>query len=223
MLLSQQPEADIFPVHAGDGGHTDIDGSALVLESNASILWQSAFGNIERGHDLETRGDGILQDADLWWNGGLMEDSVNAVADAKIVPEWLKMNIGCALLQALPQDLIHKLHHRGLGIFAVEDIDLFLLDKRLLLTILKQLFKSFSADTVGRFHSLRETATGGHSEAHRPRMMMGYRLPGGMIKRIPYEQSELVGVVVPVLTGLFMSVVVFGQNLKSKRKTGREA
>ena len=48
-----------------------------------------------------------------------MQHTVDAVADAEIVAEWLEVNIGGPLLESLAQNLIHELHDRGLGILAV--------------------------------------------------------------------------------------------------------
>ena len=155
-----------------------------------------------------------------------MQDTVDAVSDAKIMTEWLEMNISCSLLQSLAQDLIHEFHDRGLGILAIKDIDLLFLDKGLLIASLEQFFKGFRSHTISRLHCFGETTTRGHDQMDSSRVMVGDCLPCSMVEGIPNKKTELVGRRRHLFNGFFrinkFFPRLFGKNLEPKRQTRRK-
>ena len=173
-LLAKEAKADIFAVNARDGGDADIDRLACDFEGDAAILRAAALGDVERGHDFQAGDDGILEELDALGHGGLVEHAVDAVADAEVLAERLEMDVGGALLEALAEDLVHELHHRGLGIVLVHDVHLLLRAAGdVVLAALEQFLEGLRADAVGFFEGFEQAAAGGHDRADGALPMLG--------------------------------------------------
>ena len=82
-------------VKGGDGGDTEVDFAAQDFDFDASVLRETAFGDIELGHQLEARDDGGLHFARR--HVLVEEDAVDAEADAEFLLEGLDVDVAGAL------------------------------------------------------------------------------------------------------------------------------
>ena len=64
-------------------------------------------------HDLDAGDQGRLKALQLRWHRRLMQDAVDAVADAQLVFRRLEMNVRGAVLVCLPDDLVDELDDAG--------------------------------------------------------------------------------------------------------------
>ena len=67
-------------------------------------------------HDFEARNDGALQHAQLRRHGHLVQDAVDAVADAQIVFQRLDVDIRGALVDRFADDLVDEFNHARLRV-----------------------------------------------------------------------------------------------------------
>ena len=190
-LLAEEAEADIFAVDARDRGHADIDRLAGDLEGDAAVLRSAALGNVEAGHDFQAGDHGILEHFDPLRNGGLVEDAVDAVADAEVVAERFEVDVGRALVEALAEDLVHELHDRGFGVVFPDLVD-FLLHAagEVVLAAFEEFLESIGADAVGALERFEKAAPGGHDRANWAAPVLGDGLPRGVVKRVESKEPH---------------------------------
>jgi len=77
----------------------------------AAVLGQPAFGDVQAGHDLDAAGDGgqhLERRAELF-----IQRPVHAVADTKGVVVRLDVDIGCAFLDGIEDEVVHQFDDRG--------------------------------------------------------------------------------------------------------------
>ena len=96
----------------GEGGNAQVDVSSGDLQADASVLRQSALGDVQAGHNLEAGND--RQSQMLWRRGHFVERAIDTVADFKFVLKGFKMNVTGAVLHRLKQHEIDKANDRRL-------------------------------------------------------------------------------------------------------------
>src|SRR5208337_4487961 len=81
----------------------------VLTRKSSCFLRQALLANIQLGHDLEARGDGVLQLHGRRHDG--LQHTVNAEADAKLLFVRLDMNVASAPLHSVPEDDVDQLDH----------------------------------------------------------------------------------------------------------------
>ena len=105
----QQTQRNALAVNRRDSGDTDVDFLALDADVDAAVLRQPLLGDVHSGHDLDARNDRGLVALQLRRHRRLVQDAVDAVADAQFVFRRLEMNIRRAIFERFPDDLVDEL------------------------------------------------------------------------------------------------------------------
>ena len=90
--------------------HADVDLAAVDGQGHAPVLRRAALGDVQLGHDLDARDDAghhLARDPRR-----VGEHAVDAVADEDLARAGLEVDVGGALLDALPHDGVHELDDR---------------------------------------------------------------------------------------------------------------
>jgi hypothetical protein len=109
----EEAEGDAFAVDGGDGGDADIDFLAFDADVDAAVLGEAFFGDIHAGHDFDAGEDGGLVTFKLGGHRGLVEDAVDAVTDAEFVFGGFEVDIGGAVFEGFPDDLVDEFDDAG--------------------------------------------------------------------------------------------------------------
>jgi hypothetical protein len=83
--------------------------SPLNTDADAPIHGQTLLGDIQVGHDLDARDDRGLEAVQLRRHIDLVQDAVDAIADAQLLFHRLDMDVGCALRSASAMIWLTKL------------------------------------------------------------------------------------------------------------------
>jgi hypothetical protein len=116
LALVEQAHDDLFAEQGRQARDTEVDvlGLAVVAEANldAAVLRQALLGDVQLRHDLDARGNGVahLQRR----RHDVVEDAVDAVADAVFLFVGLDVNIAGAFRNRRHQDDVHQLDDRRL-------------------------------------------------------------------------------------------------------------
>ena len=115
-LLVEQTQHDPFTVEHRDDRHTHIDLAPLDTDVDSSVLRESFFGNVQAGHDLQSRDDRVRKLMDLRREWLDAEHAVDAKADREPFLLRLDMDIARSLFEGFDQQLVHQLDDgRSLG------------------------------------------------------------------------------------------------------------
>ena len=113
--LSSKPQHDLLAPQRGQGRDAEIEllllAADLHLQHDAAVLRQPLFADVELGHDLEARGDGVLQLQRRIHDR--LQDAVNAEADAEFFFVGLHVNVAGAALHRIGEDQVHELDDGG--------------------------------------------------------------------------------------------------------------
>jgi hypothetical protein len=94
-------------------GKTHIDALVAHPHVEAAVLRHTFFGNVETGHELETRNQ---RRSDLAFGGGLhAQHAVLAEADAQFFLVRLDVDVGGIHLDGVLEHGLQELHHRRIG------------------------------------------------------------------------------------------------------------
>ena len=111
VFLVQQPEHDLLAPQRGQSGDAEIEllflAADLHLQHDAAVLRQPLFADVELGHDLEPRSDGVLQFQRRIHDQ--LQNSVNAEADAEFLFVGLHVNVAGAALHRIGEHQVHQL------------------------------------------------------------------------------------------------------------------
>ncbi len=110
----QKTQADTLAVNGRHGRYADIDVLALHAQSDTPVHGHAFLGDIQVGHDLDTRDDGGLEPDQAGRHRRLVQNTVDPVANTELRLHRFHMNIRRALLHRFPDDLVHELDNRGL-------------------------------------------------------------------------------------------------------------
>ena len=88
---------------------TEIHLFARDHRADTAVLREAFLGDVQVGHDLQTRSHGRGQM--LGRRGHLIEGTVDAVADLELVFEGFEVDVRSAVLHRLHEDEIDELHH----------------------------------------------------------------------------------------------------------------
>ena len=104
--------------------HRDPDVHLGVVEpdSDAAVLRQAFFGDVEMAQDFDARHDGRLETLELCGHGNVLQHAVNAVTDAKLVLERFEMNVRRAQLDGVLQNLVDEADDRGFVLLGFVEI-----------------------------------------------------------------------------------------------------
>eukprot|EP01035_Chromulina_nebulosa_P041508 gene41508-56148_t len=111
-ILAEETHHDGFAVEHRDNGDADIDLGVLDTDLDAAVLRETFFRDIEVREDLHARDDRGLEAFDLRGHRHLLENAVDAVADAQFVLEGLEVHVGGAQLDRVLEDLIDETDDR---------------------------------------------------------------------------------------------------------------
>ena len=126
-LLVEESQGNALALDGRHGGDADVDGRAFELEVDPAVLRHPALGDVEARHDFQTGDDRALQRLDVFRHGDLDQAAVDPVADAEIRAERLDVDVRCALVERLADDLVDELDHGGfLVVVLVDDVGLVL-------------------------------------------------------------------------------------------------
>jgi hypothetical protein len=113
LAAGEQAQGGALAVDGGDGGDADVDFLAFDAHVDAAVLGEAFLGDVHAGHHLDAGEDGGLVALELGRHRGLVQDAVDAVADAQFVLGRLEMDVGGAVLEGLPDDLVDELDDAG--------------------------------------------------------------------------------------------------------------
>ncbi len=184
----EEAQGDAFAIDRGDGGNADVNFLPLDADIDATVLGEAFFGDVHAGHDLDAGDERRLVTLQLRRHGGLMEDAVNAIADAQLVLLRLEMDVSGAVLEGLPNDLVDELDDAG---FLVAFRDFLVLDQQFQRLVGAGHFvQGFSANPVVLFEGLFQFVLGGEGEGNR---LAGVELDGvehGGVERVADGDEE---------------------------------
>src|SRR5262249_15478993 len=95
----EHAEHGVFAMTGGHDGDTQVDEAALVLNAEAAVLRDSAFGDIEIAENFYARDDGGVA---FLGDGlhGVLQDAVNAVLHRNICVACFDVDIASASLES---------------------------------------------------------------------------------------------------------------------------
>src|ERR1051325_9458596 len=110
----QQTQRNTLTIDRGHGRDTDIDFLAFDANVDASVLGQALFGNVHSRHDLDAGNDCRLVALQLGRHWRLVQNAIDAVADAQFIFRRLEMNVRRTVLVRFPNDLVDELDDASL-------------------------------------------------------------------------------------------------------------
>src|SRR5438105_4813507 len=128
VVLVEKAENDLLSEECRKNGDAKVELFVLVfeldLELDASVLRKALFGDVELRENLHARGHGVAQLERRVHD--LVEDSVDAEADAKFFFVRLDVNVGCAAFDGVGEHEVAELHDRRFfgGVGELADIHL---------------------------------------------------------------------------------------------------
>ena len=156
----QQAQRNAFAVNGRHCRNADVDFLALDADVDASVLRQAFLGNVHSRHDLHAGDERRLITLELRRHRRLVQNAVDAVADAQFVFRRLEVNVRGAVFVGLPDDLIDELDDARL-LVAFGDF-LVLAHQQFDRFVLGQFIERFGADPVILFHRLLNFVLGRH-------------------------------------------------------------
>src|SRR5437764_229947 len=89
LAAAEQTQADRFAVHGRNRRDPDVDVLLVRLQINAAILRKTPLSDVHVRHYFQAGDDGRLEQAKLRRHSHFVQDSVDAITNAKIVFQWL--------------------------------------------------------------------------------------------------------------------------------------
>ena len=112
--LVEQTHDHAFAEQHGDDRDADVDLPPADVELDAPVLRDAALGDVQVRQDLDARDDRRLKPVHLRRHRGLVEDTVDAVANGHLVLVGLDMDIASPLVHRLDDDLVDQADDRRL-------------------------------------------------------------------------------------------------------------
>ena len=131
LRLVEQPHHDLLAPQRGQARDAEVEVAAAVLDLHldldAAVLRQALLRDVELGHDLDARDERVLQLHGQRHH--VVEDAVDAEADAELLLVGLDVDVGGAALQRVDEQHVRELDDgRGVGRLAqVAEVDLVVL------------------------------------------------------------------------------------------------
>ena len=161
----QQTQGNAFAVNRRHRRNADVNLLALDADVDAAVLRQAFFGNVHAAHHLDARNERGLIAFQLRRHRRLMQNAVNAVANAQFVLRRFKVNVCRAVFERLPDDLVDEFDDTGLlivlGNFLVVG------DFQLHRLVIAHFIKRFGADAVIFLQCLFDFSLRRERELHR--------------------------------------------------------
>ena len=139
-------------------------------------------------HDLDARDERGLVALQLRRHRRLVQDAVDAVADAQLVLRRLEMNVRRAVLEGLPDDLVDELDDAGF-LVALGDF-LVLADQQFERLVLGHLVERFGADAVVLLERLLDFDLGGQGKLHRAAGVEPHRVEHRRVERVAHRHLQ---------------------------------
>ena len=158
----EDPHDQTFAVDHRDNADPNIDLAAVDAQFDPTVLRQSLFGDVEFCHDLQTRDDGGLEAIDLRWNGLVLKDAVDTVANDDPCGLRFDVNVAGTRVDGFHEDFVDQSDHgRFLGLFAqLASIGFEFLKQFDLIVFVAsgshQAFDGFASDPEMLFNKLRD-------------------------------------------------------------------
>src|SRR6267378_774358 len=123
-VLVEDTEDRLLAEDRGERRHTEVDLAGVVAELDAPVLRQPPLGDVEVGHDLQSREDRRLEALGRCQH--LVEDAVHAEADTEDLLVRFEVDVGGALLDGVHEHHVDELDDRRLvgRLLQLEDVDL---------------------------------------------------------------------------------------------------
>ena len=99
----EQAERNAFAINRRHGRNADVNFLALDADVDAAVLRQAFFGDVHAAHHLDARDERRLKPFELRRHRRLMQNAVNAVANAQFVLRRFEMNVRRAVLVTPPR------------------------------------------------------------------------------------------------------------------------
>ena len=125
VVAVQDAQDDLFAEQRRQRRNAVVDLLLLAVECgadlDASVLRQPLLGDVHLRHDLDARGDGILEAQGRIHH--VVQDAVDAEPDAEVLFIGLDVDVAGALFERFRQDQVHQLDDRRFLAGALQLID----------------------------------------------------------------------------------------------------
>ena len=110
LRLVQEPQDDLLAPEGGERGHAEVEVAAAVLDLHLdldpAVLGKALLRDVQLGHDLDARGQGVAQ---LHGQGhDVVEDAVDAEADPELLLVGLDVDVGGPALQGVDEQDVRR-------------------------------------------------------------------------------------------------------------------
>ena len=188
LAARQEPQGDALAIDRRHRGNADVNFLAFDPHVDAAVLGQAFLGDVHARHDLDAGDQRGLVALELRRHRRLVQDAVNAVADAQLVFRRLKMDVRRAVFIRLPNDLVDELDDARL-LVALGDF-LILAHQQFERFVLGHLVERFGADTVILLEGLFDFRLGGQGKPHRAARVEPHRVEHRGVERIAHHHLE---------------------------------
>ncbi len=192
-FLAEKTQGDAFAFDGGDGGDADVDELAADLEVDPSILRETAFGDVQFGHDLEAGEHGLLELLDVFGNRDFAEAAVDAVAHAEFFLHGFDVDVGGVLFESLADDLVHEFDDGGFLVVGVDDVGFVALFQvgGIDIATFEDFFEGVGADAVEVAEGIEEPLFWGEAPADGDGDFAGDGLAGDEVEGVVGGEDEL--------------------------------
>src|SRR5262249_28709793 len=161
LAAAEQAQTDRFAIDSWYCRNAHIDLLIICEQVHSTILGQSPLGDVHVRHHFQARDDGRLQDAQLRRHSNFVQNSVYSISNPQIVFERLDMNVGRALHDGFPDDLVYEFHHGGFRIVGIQlDGGFGVLQDLKGPVCFKDLIERFRADAIESLDRAEKLGTG---------------------------------------------------------------
>ena len=188
LAAREQPQRDALAIDRRHRGNADVNFLALDAHVDAPVLRQALLGDVHARHDLDAGDQRGLVALELRRHRRLVQDAVNAVADAQLVFRRLEMNVRRAVLERLPDDLVDELDDAGF-LVALGDF-LVLAHQQFERLVFGHLIERLGADAVILLERLLDLDLGGQGKPHRAARVEPHRVEHRRVERVAHRHLQ---------------------------------
>src|SRR4030095_10343590 len=111
-ILPQQTHHNRLAVQHGNHRNTNVHLCVVEADLDAAVLGEAFLGDIEMAQNLDAGNDRRLEAFHLRRHGNLLQNTVDAIADAQFVFKRFEVNVRGAQIDGVAQDLVDEADDR---------------------------------------------------------------------------------------------------------------